>query len=160
MARDDQHEGLMPSLLDRLIDPDASGTSWQRGYSLSTMVDAVRRDLENLLNTRQSHQGLPESYVEIRNSLITYGLPDFSSINAGEQNDRRKMSELIEEIIARFEPRLRDIRAIPVVTKEKDEQHVRFHIDAKLRVDPYPEVGFETVVELMSGHTSVTPRES
>jgi hypothetical protein len=34
------------------------------------MVDVVRRDLEDLLNTRQSHQALPEAFVETHRSIL------------------------------------------------------------------------------------------
>ena len=34
---------------------------------------------------------------------------------------------------------------------------VRFHIDARLRVDPAPEVAFDTILELTTGHTTVKP---
>ena len=54
MSRIDPQQGLMPSLLDRLIDPEADGTNWQRGYSVQQMVAAVFRDLEELLNTHQT----------------------------------------------------------------------------------------------------------
>jgi hypothetical protein len=36
---------------------------------------------------------------------------------------------------------------------------VRFHIDARLNVDPAPEVSFETVVELITGHASIKTSE-
>ena len=32
---------------------------------------------------------------------------------------------------------------------------VKFHIDARLRVEPSPEVGFETTLELTTGHASI-----
>ena len=70
------------------------------------------------------------------------------------------MGKIIEGLINRFEPRLRDVRAVPIVDPaEKQSQRVRFQIEARLCLDPCPEVGFETVLELMSGHTSVKPRD-
>ena len=83
MAQVDSKQPLLPSMLDRLIDPESAGTAWRRGYGIHQMIDAVRRDLEDLLNTRQSHQGMPEEFVELQRSIATYGLPDFSSIDAG-----------------------------------------------------------------------------
>ena len=50
----DLPQGLMPSILDRLIDPDSAGTDARRGYGLTQMLEVIRRDLEDLLNTRQS----------------------------------------------------------------------------------------------------------
>ena len=40
---------------------------------------------------------------------------------------------------------------------EGAERRVRFRIDARLCVDPAPEVAFDTVLELMTGHYSVKP---
>src|SRR5205085_2465499 len=54
MARVDPKLGLMPSVLDRLVDPASAGTEGQRGYTLNQMMEAVRKDLEELLNTRQT----------------------------------------------------------------------------------------------------------
>jgi type VI secretion system lysozyme-like protein len=159
MSRVDKAQGLLPSLLDRLTDPESSGSGALLGYDLGRMIDAVRRDLEELLNTRQSHQGMPEEFVELHNSIAAYGLPDFSSVDAGKSAQRKAMGRIIEAIISRFEPRLGDVQAVPIdVPGEKESQRVQFQISARLRLEPSPEVGFDTVVELLSGHTSVRPR--
>ena len=44
---------------------------------MEEMIEVVQRDLEHLLNTRQTHVGLPEAFKEVHNSIVTYGLPDF-----------------------------------------------------------------------------------
>jgi predicted component of type VI protein secretion system len=36
---------------------------------------------------------------------------------------------------------------------------IRFRVDARLSVDPSPEVAFDTILELTSGHYSVKPSE-
>src|SRR5260370_22924865 len=36
----------------------------RRGYGVEQMVSSVQRDLEDLLNTRQTHGGLPEEFKE------------------------------------------------------------------------------------------------
>ena len=76
MSRLDPMQRLQPSLIDRLIDPDSGGTAAGQGYSLRDMLESVQRDLEALLNTRQSHQGLPEEFAEVHRSLVAYGLRD------------------------------------------------------------------------------------
>jgi type VI secretion system protein ImpF len=154
----------MPTILDRLIDPEMVGAGAQWGYTMSQMIDAVRRDVEELLNTRQSHQGLPEEFVETHRSILAYGLPDFTSMNIHRSRGIEEMGAVIESIIGLFEPRLRNIRAIPVATAEgkdkTEEPRVRFNIEATLFVDPFPEVGFSTVVELLSGQASIALKES
>jgi type VI secretion system protein ImpF len=164
MSRIDSRVKLMPTILDRLVDPEMVGAGAHWGYTISQMVDAVRRDLEDLMNTRQSHQGLGEEFVETHRSIVTYGLPDFTSINARRTKSVEEMGEMIESIIMLFEPRLRDVRAIPVLdeegaSKEKESARVRFTIEARLYVDPFPEVGFETVVELISGQARIAPKD-
>jgi type VI secretion system protein ImpF len=65
MAQLDPNDGILPSILDRLIDPDSGGTAWRRGYGVQEMTEVVQRDLEDLLNTRQTHVGLPEAFAEV-----------------------------------------------------------------------------------------------
>jgi hypothetical protein len=38
----DPNLGLMPSILDRLIDPESQGTVWRQGYGIDQMVEASR----------------------------------------------------------------------------------------------------------------------
>ena len=150
--------GPAPSILDRLIDAEAAGEGNLLGYDAARMIDTVRRDLEDLLNTRQSHQGMPEEFVELHDSVATYGLPDFTSVDASKTGQRKAIGKIIEAIIHKFEPRLREVEAVPYDDpNEKQSQRVSLHITARLNLDPSPEVGFDTVVELMSGHTSVRP---
>ena len=87
----DPHQELMPSLLDRLIDPDAAGTSWRRGYGPAQMAEAVQRDLEDLLNTRQTHAGLSPEFEEVGSSIVAYGLPDLISLQADSPEQRLRL---------------------------------------------------------------------
>ena len=154
----DPQQGLLPSILDRLIDPDAGGTAWRRGYGVEQMVEAVHRDLEDLLNTRQSHDGLPEGFSEVGRSVFGYGLPDLASLSAVTPEQRREIGRVLEAVIARFEPRLRDPRATLLQPEgAKLEPTVSFRIEAKLCVEPAPEVAFDTVLELTTGHYSIKP---
>lgn len=147
----------MPSIIDRLIDPESGGTAWRRGYGIEQMMDCVRRDLEELLNTRQSSSGLSEEFTEVRRSIIAYGLPDLTSLNASTPQEREDIGRVIESVVAQFEPRLKEIKATMIDTSESKDRSVRFHIDARLRVDPAPEVAFDTILELTTGHASVKP---
>src|SRR3954469_19814831 len=111
MSRIDPQQGLMPSLVDRLIDPDAGGTAARRGYSVEEMVQAVHRDLEELLNTRQTLVGIPQDCAEELRSVVVYGLPDLPSLEAYTAAQRPAIGRVLEGIIARHEPRLKHIKA-------------------------------------------------
>ena len=157
MPFNDPNQELMPSVLDRLIDP-APDSKARRGYSVEQMFRAVQRDLEDLLNTRQSHIGLPEECVELHRSIYAYGLPDLTSLNAIAPSQREAIGRVIERMIELFEPRLRDVRAVLIEGETSGvERTVRFHIDARLCLDPAPEVAFDTILELTTGQYVVKP---
>jgi type VI secretion system protein ImpF len=160
MARNEvQQQGLMPSLIDRLIDPDAEGTAFRYGYSLEQVIDSVRRDLEDLLNSHPAFTKVPPAFTELTNSVLQFGMVDLMAYDASTPGKRDELARLIEDVVNRFEPRLRDVKAILAEKPGADDRSLRFHIEAKVNVDPAPEVAFETVLELMTGHASIKARE-
>jgi type VI secretion system protein ImpF len=159
MSRLDPKNRLVPSLLDRLIDPDADTSALQRGYSVEQMLAAVRRDLEELLNSHQTNQDIPPQWDQLRHCLLTYGIPDLASVSLNGPSEKDKVAGLLEEVVARNEPRLRDVRVQVTSTAQDDPRNLTFSIDARLSVDPSPDVAFVTVVDLMTGKTSIQQRD-
>jgi type VI secretion system protein ImpF len=152
MARADHDPNIVPSLLDRLLDdePEVSREPLpNRFQNLRQLKKTVARDLEALLNTRQEMLGeLPSDFTELSRSLIIYGLPDFTSCNLLNQNDRNRIRRALEQAIATFEPRLDRVRVTLEPPREYDRT-LRFRVDALLRVEPAPEpVTFDTVLRL------------
>lgn len=146
---------LLPSILDRLYDRDAMGGR-AAGYDPDRMAKRVRADLEDLLNTRRTYPDadLPAELVEVRESILAYGLPDLSGYDIGLDGPRDELARTVEAMVRRHEPRLRRVRV--VVDREGGRgPAVRFRIQAELNVDPAPQVGFDTVVELTSGKATV-----
>ncbi len=138
MSRIDSRQALVPSVLDRLIDPDSSGTAWRQGYGIEQVQEAVRRDLEDLLNTQRSAREVPEEFAELRHSMLNYGVPDVTSTRAVGPQLRDQIARTLEECIQTHEPRLRDIHAAPIDGDDPKQMRLRFHISAKLYVDPIP----------------------
>lgn len=156
MAKTAAEQGVTPSILDRLIDPESAGTQARRGYGIEQMVAVVRRDLEELLNTRLGIIHLPDECAELKTSPLAFGLPDFGSVKTASPQSRQAIGLSIEEIIERFEPRLVDVRVLLAGDTTGSEQlAVRFQIEAKMRVAPFPDVSFETIMELTTGSASV-----
>jgi len=126
------------SLLDRLLDDDPTSSrevSPSDAEKIRIIQRGVRRDLEDLLNTRYRCVAWPPELDEIDNSLINYGIPDFTaaSLNVGEESDF--MVGAIRQAIEYFEPRLTDLK---VSTQENDDQYdrtFRFKIEATLIVE-------------------------
>jgi type VI secretion system protein ImpF len=155
MARIASQEGIRPSMLDRIVDPESEGTSWRRGYSVDQMVDAVRKDLEDLLNSHRMVLDIPEEFPEVRKSIVAYGLPDPSTYEAIGPNTARTVCAAIEEVIALFEPRLSDVQAIPLRGDASKTLSLDFEIRATLRLDPSPEVAFVTLLKLTTGEATI-----
>jgi len=154
MPRTDNEIRITPSVLDRLIDdqPEVSREPpASRSTSLRLLKQAVKRDLEWLLNTRTSPEEVSEDLKEVAGSLANYGLPDFSGTNIKTAADQGGLRQAIEAAVSTFEPRLEGV----VVTLEQmseTDRSVRFRIDARLKVEPAPEpVTFDTMLQLGTG---------
>ncbi len=148
---------LLPSFLDRLLDAGLVDASGGVVYSLEQMTDAVRADIEDLLNTRQSQSMLDCPYPLVKDSILAYGLPDLNSIPGASSRDSEAIGRHIAGLIEKFEPRMKNVR-VEVDTDDLPSDQVtqvRFQISGVLNVDPAPEVGFETIVELATGQTKV-----
>jgi len=157
MPRLDEELRITLSVLDRLVDfePEASHEALaSRSKTLRQLKQAVRRDLEWLLNTRQCFE-VPEDLPALRDSFLSYGLPDFSTLSVKNAEDQSSLVAALENTLRRFEPRLEDV-AVSLATVSPLERALRFRIDARLRVDPVPEpITFDTTLQLGSGNFAV-----
>ena len=140
-------DNAQASLLDRLIDDDPGNSRESVQYRLLDVRQVkafVVRDLENLLNSRRSITVLPAQFRELENSVATYGLKDFTAKNTDSQKLRQDIRKDVERSIARFEPRLKNVK-VDLETGSKKERNLSFRISAILVVDPIREpVAFDT----------------
>jgi type VI secretion system protein ImpF len=154
MAHLDLPPGLLPTLKDRLLDPDSMGTRALPGYGLEQILESVREDLEELLNTRRSRELVEAQYPELARSVASYGLPDLASLDKTTMGKRDAIGRILEKVITLHEPRLRNVRAT-MDTPRGSELSATFQLNAELRLDPAPPVDFETTVEFSTGHVSI-----
>lgn len=147
------------SVLDRLIDsePDNSAeAALTRSESVRLLRDALRRDLEWLLNTRRIVVPPDESLKEVNRSLYVYGLPDFASYSIKSPQDRAKLVRFIHAAVKQFESRLTNVRVLPLEESVPGTRSLHFRIDGLLLMDPAPQhISFDTVLELTSGECEV-----
>ncbi|HKQ85770.1 MAG TPA: type VI secretion system baseplate subunit TssE [Candidatus Acidoferrales bacterium] len=160
MARSQGDLTVTLSVLDRLIDKEprmASEAPLTRSQSVRMMKAAVQRDLEWLLNSRRIFLEPDESLKEVNRSVYVYGLPDFSNYGAASAPDRAKLLRQLMTAIKLFEPRLLNVRLVPIESEDAGVQELRFRIEGLLAMDPAPEpVSFDTVVELRSSNCRVS----
>ncbi|USD67515.1 type VI secretion system baseplate subunit TssE [Vibrio sp. SCSIO 43136] len=114
----------MPSLLDRLVDLGEQPNDIHYSYR-----QAIRRDLEALLNTKLPWLTWPKWYRELDHSLMSYGLPDFSAMTLSREEGRERLCSTVVETIKKFEP-----RCIDVVVDVEDEH---LALDRTLRLKIY-----------------------
>ena len=153
---------INPSLLDRLTD-EAPGNPAQRGgmsVSLSELRRTVLRDLNWLFNTSQLMRPEQlESWPQVRNSVVNYGLPPLSGLNASGLNVVQLERSLRQAIID-FEPRiLPDSVSVKAELERESLDHhnlLSLHIEALLWAQPVPiELLLRTQLDLESGQNRV-----
>jgi type VI secretion system protein ImpF len=144
------------SVLDRLADEDprtpTAEAPLSRAESVRALRNGVRRDLEWLLNTcripDEPGPGLPET----DNSVYTFGLPDFSTYAIASPKDQTRLVRVLQNVVKLFEPRLANIRIIPVEINPKGLRTMRIRIEGLLMMDPAPEhISFDTTLQLTTG---------
>jgi type VI secretion system protein ImpF len=159
MARTELERTVQQSIIDRLTDfspresrdPVMSRDESEREYRV-----AVQRDLEWILNTRRSIVRIGPEHREVRASVHEYGITDTTGVAIATPAGRAAVVEEIRDAIARFEPRLTNVRVKLSEVNQVKSPQVRFVIQATLRMDPSPEqVVFDTVLEVASGTYAV-----
>ncbi len=146
---------LKPTMLDRLVDVSLNGSAASHWYSPDQIMEAVRRDLEALLNTRQTSQGLCDGFPEVENSLITYGIPDASSLKVVTAQQRAEVARRIEESIRRFEPRLERVKVEIMQPATRKDRVLRMQVSGRLTVEPVTDIEFDGSMEVTTGQVSM-----
>lgn len=158
MSRVPSHHRLLASVLDRLIEiqPNEEATPPNpQGLSLSELQASVFRDLQAMLNTRQTVTEPTDENSQLRQSVVAFGLPDISTMNPDNLDQRASIRQAVEDAIRLFEPRLTGIRVQAHGTSTTDRS-LRLTVDAILKVEPNPvPVQFDTVIESGTGQWKV-----
>jgi type VI secretion system protein ImpF len=129
--------------------------------------EAVRRDIEALFNTER-YEAFPllsdqerevdltsqldlEDFPEVRRSVINYGVPSFSGRSVRDF-DRETLAREIKQVLATFEPRLKESGTKVNVTLGDKTQGLKIEIDAMLIMTPTPErLKLRTMINLDNG---------
>lgn len=141
------------SVLDRLLqtgEPEPRTAS----ESVLALKASVLRDMEWLLNTRRIAFPAPAEYSELQDSVYHFGLPDITAVSADSPTLRRELLRQIEVCIRRFEPRLTNVR-VTESAPDANTRHIRFHVEAMLRLDEPEPIYFDTVLDPTSGRINV-----
>jgi len=146
---------LLPSVFNRLADLSAGGSDSDRWYDVATLTQAVRRDLEDLLNTQQSVPGLRREHPGLADSIIGYGVPDPAGYALETPSGRRQFAAALTHVLRTFEPRFSDVRVEVGRGAEEKLRELHFRIIARLAVETAPQIVFESRLHVPSGQFHV-----
>ena len=150
---------LLPSVLDRLIDNDPQvhlEASASRNQLLRDLKQAVRRDLENLLNTRIRCIAWPAELPELRQSMVNYGIPDLTGTPLASSREREEFRRTIQAVILLYEPRLKKLKVTLGDQADAIDRTIRFRLEAILQAEPAPEpVAFDSTLRVTTGSFEV-----
>lgn len=141
---------MFRSLVERLSAERDDDPRNAAGYaSASDLRAAVSADLEQMLNTRsEGARVIPAVFEECRNSLLTFGIPDYSSLSLLSPHDRDGIRRSLERAIALHEKRLSRVR-VALEPQRPYERALRFRVDALLNLGPeHEKVHFDAVLQL------------
>lgn len=137
------------SIFERLTDEQPGiheETPRERRSGIRDLRDSVLRHLEALLNTRRSERDIDPQFEETNNSVLAFGIEDFTSMSLASPSERERLRRSVERSIRFFETRLARVQ---VTLEDWDPRQVglQFHIEAVLRVEPEPEpVTFDAIL--------------
>lgn len=153
-----------PSFFNRLTDPTISANRCR--YTLGQTEGAVLRDLEDLLNAKRPPEGTFDGLALVPRSIANYGLRDLTHQDGTAPAIRQQIADHILDVIAAYEPRLKDVQIVARNLDQVKAEHPRgfrlgavyFRIVATLNVDPTPIEGvvFDTMLEIATGHHNVS----
>lgn len=153
-------ELLQPSLLDRLIDLDPDlghDPAMPAAAHPAALREALRRDLEMLLNTRCRAETLPGGLPAVGDSLLCFGVGDFFSAPLVTPRQRQAFAADLQRRIALFEPRLENLSVTLQEDAAPERRSLHLRISAEYRARPgLPPILFESRVDPVGGRFSVS----
>ena len=144
------------SFIDRLVDTKGAkrtANEWEHARELRA---TLCRDLSDLLNTRRAERDFDASFDEATNSILSYGIPDFTQYDLKNTAEQERVRISIERAVRQFEPRLTRVR-VTLEPPNPVNPTLRFQIEAQLRDEGDTEdVLFDAMVQRESRRFSVS----
>ncbi|MGA8030698.1 MAG: type VI secretion system baseplate subunit TssE [Bryobacteraceae bacterium] len=125
------------SLLDQLTEPEGASRAKLHPDSLEyirSLKASLCQDLNALLNTRRAEEDFDSSFDQATNSLLTFGIADFTSLNLTSGIDQERVRYSVERAIRQFEPRLTRV-SVSLDEPNTANPVLRLHIEAILRIE-------------------------
>jgi type VI secretion system protein ImpF len=138
--------GIKAPLFDRLIDDDPTeetDSSFKMILSPQELIDSIQLEVSRILNTRLTAKN--KDYEELTQDPLNFGLPflfgfqDFQSFDSTNSVQRRRMAFTCQQAIAKFEPRLSDVK-VKIQGFNKITQALEVHITGYVLLEKLREI--------------------
>lgn len=132
---------LQMSVFDRLLDhdPDQSADRPRTDRQSERLIrDSIRRDVQNLLNTRRSCIPFPEEFGA-KGTVLDYGVEDFVGHSLTSKRQRSRFLGAVRDLLLDHEPRFKSVEVTFIEDRPGDDRSLRFKIDAVVYSEPVPE---------------------
>jgi type VI secretion system lysozyme-like protein len=129
------HGKRNPALLfDKLADSASIPFSmdWERD-DLGDVKTSIRRELAQLLSARRPIR-LDEARVSPPETVLDYGLPDWTTVAPGSHADRRALERATRDAILLYEPRLHD-PVVELIDDRRSFGQLTLVIHGKIAID-------------------------
>jgi type VI secretion system protein ImpF len=163
MARNPNRAPPRLALFDRLLQGDSIETDRNPDRAMRELKESVRRDLEILFNTRPRHLPIDPQLEELKQSIMTFGLPELQGRHISTPAQQKQFETFLQAVIRRFEPRFRELSVTLTPSTDSLDRVMRFTIQALLETDGSSEaLIYDTVVDPVTGalkirETSIRP---
>ena len=149
-ARRKEAELHTGSLLDRLIDDSVDGGADAPNFI--RLKEGLRRDLEDVLNTRRRFLRPPKSLGELDQSLLSYGLSDFTNEELNSFTFRQDFTDEVREVLRRLEPRITVYDVQLLDNADALDRRLRFRITGMAHLgDEREDLAFDSYVDPIEG---------
>ena len=129
----DRPSPLLDRFADRTVTTDVALRA-TRHERIDHLKRSIVRDLHDLLNTRTRCLSYPARLVELDNSPVAYGLPDFGRHAFASVTVQQQLREALQRAIGAFEPRLSNVTVALLPSDGPPDGVVRFQIDGQLNM--------------------------
>ena len=129
----DRPSPLLDRFADRTVTTDVALRA-TRSERIDHLKRSIVRDVGDLLNTRTRCLSYPARLVELDNSMVAYGLPDFGRHAFATAAVQQQLRDVLRRVIGAFEPRLSSVSVALLSRDGPPDGVVRFRIDGQLNM--------------------------
>jgi type VI secretion system protein ImpF len=148
-----------PSLLDKLTDDEpthAKDTLNVNQPSYQEFKQSLQRDLQAFFNSPRTFLTWPEHWQELSNSLLNYGIADFSRCSVAAEYSYERFRQQLEQALTLAETRLQNIRVIIEESNKNSTHTIYLRIEAMVYCEPhYQEVIVRSSIDPLTGKFSL-----